>query len=284
MQFLFVYYIPGINRRPIPPYKPLPTQSSFHKEKPQKVDKPLVIPGSTEQKPGNIDDNSEDIHTIESTKRPETDYFFTNKYQDTLSELKPNQQTTTEKSFDEVKNQEISSPNKSQTISISNQLMNGIVSDTLLPKPVIPLETESPLVLHSKDSVQTDDSDNGVIPSISPETTTQQPVFQTTLNIETSSSVQLIENTQIVTEMHPTIIPLEESSTIIPSMLNLEPSRVVKEDTELKSTSVIPTEGLISSVTKMEFPPFRTPVHPFYSASATNFYSKYPGTFFLLSE
>lgn len=267
---------PGINRRPIPPYKPLPTQSSFHKEKPQKVDKPLVIPGSTEQKPGNIDDNSEDIHTIESTKRPETDYFFTNKYQDTLSELKPNQQTTTEKSFDEVKNQEISSPNKSQTISISNQLMNGIVSDTLLPKPVIPLETESPLVLHSKDSVQTDDSDNGVIPSISPETTTQQPVFQTTLNIETSSSVQLIENTQIVTEMHPTIIPLEESSTIIPSMLNLEPSRVVKEDTELKSTSVIPTEGLISSVTKMEFPPFRTPVHPFYSASATNFYSKYP--------
>lgn len=223
---------------------------------------------------------TEEIQT-ESTKIPEmnsqkTEFPPTEKYQE---ELKPNQSQTTEK-YLEIKNQEMSL-NKSQMLSISNQSASGInVLDTLLPKPVIPLETESPIVLQSKDPAQTDDSDNGVIPSISPETTTET-MFQTTLNIETSSSVQLIENTQIVTEAHPTIIPLEEHSqfsTIIPSVLNLEPSRIIEDDAEIKSTSTIPMEGLIKSITKMEVP-LRTQIHPLYSAPTTNFFTKSLGIY-----
>ncbi|XP_051175207.1 uncharacterized protein LOC127290466 isoform X2 [Leptopilina boulardi] len=250
---------PGNNRRPIPPYKPLPTQSSFHKEKPPKIDHQISEHSS--------------INKVDQETTTNSQFFLTDNYQSTteIIELKPNQLITTEKTLKDE------SMNKSQAIFISNQT-NGIVSDTLLPKPVIPLETESPLVLHSNDFIQTNSDNNGVIPSISPETTTTttQPIFQTTLNIETSSSIQLIENTQIITDLHPTIIPLEEHgkfSTIIPSILNLEPSRIIDEDVEIKSTSTIPTEKLTNSVTKMELP-FRSNVHPLYSA--TNFYSKHP--------
>lgn len=278
---------PGNNRRPIPPYKPLPTEPSFpHKERPnnkpnKKFD--LQTQGTMlEPNSGNKVVDHEENQQAENQKKPETSsqknqlFMASEGYQGgnkTVVEFKPNQ-ANKQQSFQQSNNvQSSSSLNSTQSSQSINTDSGALI--TLLPKPVIPLETESmvAIVSESKDPAKADDSEVS-----STSESTPISVFQTTLNIETSSSIQLIENTHTVT-LQSTNAPSEENnikhSTESTPVLDLEPSKVMEADMEIKSSLSTPTEGLTNYIRTTESS-LKTHNHPLHSTPSSNIHSALP--------
>ena len=280
----------GNNRRPIPPYKPLPTESSFHKERPEnKPEKPLdhQVQGTvSEHNAGNKVNHGE--NQSENPKVPDLSYqknesSITTPYsknENKTTELTYNEGNTTKKYQQSQKTDKVPvalSPGNFQSNLGPSQSLNVNHSEVLSPKP-------------------TDNSkNNGVVPSVTPETTANT-VFETTLNIETSSSVQLIENVHTTTEAESSVVPLEGSdvkySTASTPVLDLQPSKTVEEDMEIKSSVSTPTDGLTSFVRTTESL-LQTHNHPLLSTSTPFMHSNTPGNFativtvfiyFLISE
>ena len=281
----------------------MPTEPSHHKGRPEdKPEKPLDLQAQeamSEHNSGNKVDHEE--KQSENPRKPESSYQKNESFMklkdsqnENKTELKLNKENTTKKhqsqQMDKAQSSSLSL-NNSLLGSVLNQSSNGMISETFLPKPVIPLETGSSAVLESEDHIQTDKfKDSSVIPSVTPETTTKT-VFQTTLNIETSSSVQLIQNTNTLTEVQSTTTTTtttsnnnnnnnNKHSTTNTMVFDLEPSQVVEEDVEIKSSFSTPTDGLTSFVRTTESS-LKTYNHPLHSTS-TFVHSKTPGNFYIL--
>lgn len=286
----------GNNRRPIPPYKPLPTEPSYHKGRPEEnPDKPLhlqvqesILEHNSGKKVDHEENQSEDPKTSEASSQKNESFMKLKDFQhENETELRIHNGNTTKKHQSSVqidKAQSSSSLNNSQLVSVLSQSSYGIDSDTTLPKPVIPLELGSSAGLESEGTLQTDNSkDSYVFLSVTPETTSET-VFETTLNIETSSSVQLIENTHTLTKVQSTAAPAEKNNKRLAAstlFMDLEPSKAVEEDVEIKSSFSTPTDGLTSFVRTTESS-LKTYNHPLHSTTPTLTYSKTPGNFRLL--
>lgn len=96
------------------------------------------------------------------------------------------------------------------------------------------------------------------------EKTTTKTFSTSTLNIETSSSVQVIESIPTKVVLRPTFADPAESSTDIKSAVNLEPSSVsdVTEYTEPTSSVSTPTDGLPTSYSKSSTTMEKSTVRP----------------------
>ncbi|XP_033218713.1 uncharacterized protein LOC117174095 isoform X2 [Belonocnema kinseyi] len=278
------------NHRPIPPYKPLPTELLYHKRRPEdNPDKPLdlqVQESMSEHNSGKKVDHeenkSENPKKSEKSSQKNESFIKLKDFQnENETEFRINGEITTKKYQSSVqidKTQNSLSLNNSQLISVPNKSSYGIDPDTILPKPVIPLESGSSAVLESEGTSQSDNcKDSDVFPSITTETTSET-VFKTTLNIETSSSVQLIENAHTLTNVHSTAASAEKNNkhlTASTLLLDLDPSKAVEEDVEIKSSFSTPTVGLTSFVRTTESS-LKTYTHPVHSTSPTFTYPKTP--------
>ena len=106
-------------------------------------------------------------------------------------------------------------------------------------------------------------------------------MIQTTLNVETSSSVQVIETTHTTTMLEPSIASVmhsdhSESSTIepststtVPSVLNLEPSQSSSISMDLSSSLSTPTEGLSTNPLKVTHTTHKSTAHQPITSSVT---------------
>ncbi|XP_066601025.1 uncharacterized protein pwn [Prorops nasuta] len=244
---------PGSNARPIPPYKPLPALDSiFHKNKEN--------PSGEEQseKPGGKPEISTQAFNSTSEDRRE---------EVTPSVVGNNADSTTDKNNNDGTRKPQKNPSRDK-IKSDDTLILGIPNESTLgirvtsylssPKPVIPLDAEVKVSKGGKpgeawkSSVKKNDAKSSDV------TKTIDSFPTTTLNIETSSSVQVIEptttNIRIETtatsssvlqkEPIPSSVPASsQSSTII-----LEPSTTANYEI---STSATPTEGLPVSQQKI---------------------------------
>ena len=259
----------GGNRRPIPPYKPLPPSldSTFHREK-EPDDKhsdkfhfdlkPEVQ--MTEEPYTKKEENDHSESTINSlenaTKGHDEGHIKKDKDGSKVTE-KPSDGTTRKPE------------NKHQAPPKENKISNGSASMTGgdpnksnhssdmkhedAPKPVIPLEvqikpTKSSRITNSLDSTSSVNREKSSDKSTIPKTLTK--TFSTsTLNIETSSSVQVIEPTTTKTALQSTAVPSNSNFNHAPSAsTTLEPSK--SSNFESSITISTPTESLPNTVTR----------------------------------
>lgn len=133
-----------------------------------------------------------------------------------------------------------------QPIPIPTQLENN-------ENPVVPLDNH-------KSSELINSSQEISIKSESIESTTigQSGITRTTLKIETSSSIQVIEPTRTIIEVQPSIVPLENNSDNINSMFSISnETKTVIEPSKVSTNSAYnnnyhistPTDGLLTEVT-----------------------------------
>ncbi|CAK9827239.1 63 kDa sperm flagellar membrane protein [Anthophora retusa] len=268
---------PGVNRRPISSYKPVQStlDSTFNREKEQDdkhSDKP-----QHELKPDHAS-TEESSMKKEETEQSET---TTNTLENVTKRHEENnhqREKTTEKPINEnpVKSSESQNSgkkeNKHQSPSKENKINNENTSATAetsgsnkistmqhedSPKPVIPLEipikpTKSLKIGDTQ--ISNPNTSNNEKPNNKP-TVSKTPTKSfaaSTLNIETSSSVQVIEPTKTKTVVQSTAVPTKNSSTnTTSSTIALEPSKPSNFDSTIVSSIPTPTESLPSSFTKI---------------------------------
>lgn len=253
---------PGNNRRPIPPYKPMPPQdSSFYLDNDDKpVPKPIDM--STNHSINDKELSSQSDNTKQSITQDEIITKKQTKYQpplkqdkvvaeDTLilgSDLQPIPiPTHGENSAKPVNSQETSASHKTSIISSETNA-----------------ETKSTHLTESTSSIP-------------------RNVTMTTLRVETSSSVQVIASTRTTIEIQPSIVPLESNTEttlrpIISTASNLqttilESSRVTEEPnnnhvstpTDGLGTKLLTTKSSTAEITRT------TPVATFYKTSGNYF-------------
>ena len=147
------------------------------------------------------------------------------------------------------------------------------------PKPVIPLEvpikpTKASKINDSQGSSSSEKSNSR--PSI-PKTSTKS-YSTSTLNIETSSSVHIIEPTSSKPVVQSTAANINANSsnvTSASSTITLEPSKTIESESTAASSVPTPTESLPSTFTKTSPTAEKSIVHP-----TMNTFSKNSGTTF----
>ncbi|XP_076679014.1 calcium-binding EGF-like domain-containing protein pawn isoform X2 [Andrena cerasifolii] len=280
---------PGGNRRPIPPYKPLPPSldSTFHREKEpddkhsdklhfdlkpevQMTEEPYA------KKEGNDQSESTTNRLENATKGHDEGNIKKDKDGSKVTE-KPSADGTTRKP--ENKHQ---APPKENRISNGSTSMTGgdpnksnHSSDTKhedAPKPVIPLEvqikpTKSSRITDSVDSTSSVSRERSSDKSTIPKTSTK--TFSTsTLNIETSSSVQVIEPTTTKPALQSTAVPSNSNFNHAPSAsTSLEPSK--SSNFESSITVSTPTESLPNTATRTSSTLEKSSVHTLASNTFT---------------
>ncbi|XP_076765417.1 calcium-binding EGF-like domain-containing protein pawn isoform X2 [Xylocopa sonorina] len=269
---------PGGNRRPISPYKPLPpsSDSTFNREKEQDdkhSDKPQAdLNSSTEESTTRKEDTEQNETATSVAKNTTKSHEENNNKKDKVDSK------TTEKPINEepAKGSESQSPakkenkhqfpykeNKVNIESTSPAAVQPSHDDETItnhgdsPKPVMPLE--SPIkptkTLKINDSHRPSSSANNGKPNSkeSIAKTSTKSYSTSTLNIETSSSVQIIELTTTKTMAHSTASqtnngPNNTGST--PSTVALEPSKSSVLESTIASSIATPTENLPSTFTR----------------------------------
>lgn len=131
------------------------------------------------------------------------------------------------------------------------------------PKPVIPLEIPIKPTKASSSSTNSEKSNNK--PSISK--TSTKSYSTSTLNIETSSSVQIIEPTSSkpMVQSTPLATNVNTSSsnvTSASSTITLEPSKTIESESTAASSIPTPTESLPSIFTKTLSTTEKSIIHP----------------------
>ncbi|XP_015609359.1 uncharacterized protein LOC107274607 isoform X2 [Cephus cinctus] len=284
---------PGNNRRPIPPYKPLPPIDAtfFNDKEHSELDKPhfelkpevtdvgskLEADESTSSKPEMVTRSGTTETTTEAGKLVATSDKQSNlesttkkyhKYQPPLKEDKIVSENTL---ILGAHQQSYPIPNYEGNLSDMNS-----TAEMHSPETVIPLEghPEVDKAKSNKTEVTKDQNpskhreeanDEEHVPAVTSKSI-RNTVSQTTLNIETSSYVQVIEPTPSIMEIQPTVIPLEANEEKSPSSMEtemkLEPSKnenLPNLDTAL--TSATPVDGL-PSFTKPPLIADKTHTHP----------------------
>ncbi|XP_034940274.1 uncharacterized protein pwn isoform X2 [Chelonus insularis] len=234
------------NRRPIPPYKPLPSHEmdNFNKNENKNDNKPTQVSTSTDQSNENLT-SPEQTPEETATKKPL-------KYQPPLKQNQIMSENTLVLGSDV------------QPIPIPTQPEHSI-------KPVAPSDSHE-----SSKSSLTPQEASSETKSAEIESTTRN-IMRTTLKIETSSSIQVIEPTKTIIEVQPAIVPLENNSeasnklspVISDTMTIIEPSKASESSYSGNYHISTPTEGLPTSTTSKSSGLFETMTqHP----TSTTFY------------
>ncbi|XP_043262800.1 uncharacterized protein LOC122403373 [Colletes gigas] len=293
---------PGGNRRPIPPYKPLPPSldSSFHREKEQddKHTDKYHFDSKPDGKPTNESSPKKDenyrnetttngleypakVHAEDNHQKDKNDSRIAEKPIGEDATKKPDAESSTKK---EHKHQSPHKENKisnekTTTVGVepshSNQVSDAKHDDS--PKPVIPLEVKP------TKSTKNTDAHNATLKPSNEKTmekstitkTTTKSFATSTLNIETSSSVHVIQPTTTKTIVSATkLATADNSSNNLPdttTMVALEPSKSSDFDTATSTSSVpTPTDNFPSTFTKTTSTTEKSTIH----APATNTFTK----------
>lgn len=266
-------YFLGGNRRPIPPYKPLPpaTDSSVLNREKEQGDKnsskhkleskpePSTEEGTTKKEEN---DQSEAITHHDNIENA-TKRYEENNGQKVKTESNVTEKATSENSTKRAPESEYSTTkkeNKHQAASKENasvtESSSGEKSKTNFtkhedpPKSVIPLET--PAIKPTKSSKignsQGSSSSNEKVNKANISKTSTKSYSTSTLNIETSSSIQIIESTttkSTVPQSTPSANDDDSIRNVTSSTISLQPSK----SAELEGTSIatsVPTENLPS--------------------------------------
>ncbi|CAD6239486.1 GSCOCG00008712001-RA-CDS [Cotesia congregata] len=228
-----------------------PFQRPVNNQRPNTSYKPLI--SDEEYYYGN--ENNKDISkpTNTSTNKPINDKQV------------PTSETVTEETITTKKPPKYQPPLEQNKKVADNTLILG---SNLQPIPIF-TQSESP----ANSVIALDSSGSSTKPtksfsqeiteskSLESSTGSQLDITRTTLKIETSSSIQVIEPTRTVIEVQPSIVPLEKNSENINSMIStlsetktfIEPSTVSTDSTYSNNNQFsTPTEGLstILSTTK----------------------------------
>ncbi|KAK0084705.1 hypothetical protein PV325_006553 [Microctonus aethiopoides] len=238
---------PNTIRRPIPPYKPLPPQDNSYNHDIIN-DKEIKVPDTSANYSEEDDDNKKNHSQMSS------------QHSDTIDEMNTR------------KSQKYKPPLNQNKVVADNTLILG--SD-LQPIPIPNNHDNSPVVALKNDNINKSNSQiQGSYMEIKSDTNNKintqsssifsstslihRNVTRTTLKIETSSSIQVIEPTRTIIEIQPSIVPLESivetTSTISTSLTAsetqttmLESSRIAEETTSSNNGNYhisTPTDGL----------------------------------------
>ncbi|XP_076180428.1 calcium-binding EGF-like domain-containing protein pawn [Ptiloglossa arizonensis] len=257
---------PGGNRRPIPPYKPLPPSldSTFHREKEQEDKHQDKVhfdsPNESSTKQEENDQNETTTNGMEHSTKAHDEEVRQKERNDTRIVEKPIGENTTKKSDTE---NPVKKENKHQSPAKENQPSNESTTTTVRPeanhsnrvndtkhddspKPVIPLEIKP-----TKSSKISDTMTK----------TSTKSYTTSTLSVETSSSVHTIQPTATTTT---TIATNDDTYNPGPggsiTVVALEPSK--SSDTENTSTATsVPTDNLPSSFTRSPSTVEKTTIH-----------------------
>ncbi|XP_072757388.1 uncharacterized protein Pwn [Anoplolepis gracilipes] len=264
------------NRRPVPSYKPSPPplDSSFHRDKnlsttensqyDLKPESEISQGSSTIKK-----DASHHETLIEEDTKNHTNNFNVDKDRVELTTTSNNSaiQNTTKKSEIEesikkhIVNHKYHTPLKENKINGEETLILGVPTDyvsstytTRHPEPSKTITSSNGQVKVTKSS-KSDEKASFVTSKVEKpieKTSIATKTFSTTtLNIETSSSVQVIESIPTKVILRPTPAASAELNGDTKSSINLEPSSALDvEYTEPTSSVSTPTEGLPTSYLK----------------------------------
>ncbi|XP_025266984.1 uncharacterized protein LOC105249668 isoform X1 [Camponotus floridanus] len=259
------------NRRPVSSYKPSPPplDSSFHRDKDlsttENSQHNLKPESEISQESSTIKKDASHQETrIEETKN-NTNNFGVNKDQVELMATNNDSviQNTTKKSEIEEStkkhhlNHKYHTSLKENKINGEETLILGVATDYVTPttqhpepsKTITSLNNQVKVTKLSKSDEKASFATSKVEKPI--EKTTTKTFSTSTLNIETSSSVQVIESIPTKIIFRPTSDDSTESNTDIKSNVNLEPSSVLDiEYTEPMSSVSTPTDGLLTSYSK----------------------------------
>lgn len=260
------------NRRPVLSYKPspLPLDSSFHRDKnlsttensqhDLKPESEIAQESSTIKKDGSHRETLiEDDDAKNHTSNFDVDLTTTTTNNDSVI------QNTTRKSEVEEstkKNHIIHkyhTPSKENKLNGEETLILGVATDYVTPmrhpepsKTTTSSNGQVKVTKSSKSDEKASFATSKVEKPIEKTTLIATKTFSTsTLNIETSSSVQVIESIPTKVILRPTSAASAESNTDTKSGVNLEPSSVSDvEYTESISTLSTPTDGLPTSYSR----------------------------------
>lgn len=257
------------NRRPISSYKPSspPLDSSFHRDKnlstTENSQHNLKPESEISQESSTIKKDASHQETrIEDTKN-HTNNFGVDKAQVELmatnndSVIQDTKKSETEESIKKHHiNHKYHTSLKENKINGEETLILGVATDYVTPttqhpepsKTITSLNNQVKVTKLSKNDEKASFATSKVEKPI--EKTTTKTFSTSTLNIETSSSVQVIESIPTKIILRPTSDD-SESNIDIKSSVNLEPSSVLDiEYTEPMSSVLTPTDGLPTSYSK----------------------------------
>lgn len=283
------YLFQGGNRRPVLSHKPLPPllDSTFHRDKnfsmtenPYYLKPEFETPqeSSTKKKDAShqgthTDDYEIKNHTSNSTDnkdRIETTTVIDDSVLRNVTK-RPEAEESTKKS------QKHHPPSKENNVNAEETLILGIATHDITPTHSMqyPAPSKTTALSNSQPKVTKPSKNEDKAPATSKgekptEKTasavqkTATKVFSTsTLNIETSSSVQVIESTPTRFSLRPTVVTTESALDSKSSVVSLEPSRVSDVEYTAPASSVsTPTEGLPTSYSKSSTTIEKSTIYP----------------------
>ncbi|KAI4479184.1 hypothetical protein M0804_011323 [Polistes exclamans] len=268
---------PGIHRRPIPAYKPLPPNldSSFHRDKDHLSNDKHIEKPHFDLK---LDQQQIEFNTTNESLNVNEDFATNHKTVENKIGINHNQEdqdnpTKKVEHEDFTKKIHKYQSHMKDKINNENTLVLGAESDennnqassviryTDSPKPVIPLnsQTKDTKITKTNHVIESSIINSKIEESSKLDVTFSSNVKPTksfstsTLNIETSSSVRVIEPTSSTkTNVQPTFVPTKDHTSKIlettTTRMELEPSSTFTESEiiEIRTTSLstMPTESL----------------------------------------
>ncbi|XP_071635269.1 uncharacterized protein Pwn [Temnothorax longispinosus] len=283
------------NRRPAPPYKPsLPSlDSSFHRDKnlsttensqydlkpeSETPDESSTIKKDASHRETLIEDDDTKNHTGNSSKVSKDRVEFTVATDDSAIQnttKKPELEESTKKHH--VTIHKYHTPSKENKINGDETLILGLATDVIpthstrhSESSVVPSNGQSKVTKSSKSEEKISATSKGEKP-IEKTTSTATKTFSTsTLNIETSSSVQVIESMSTKILLQPTATTVK-SSVDAKFGVSLEPSSASDiEYIEPTSSISTPTDGLPTTYLKSSATMEKSVVHPTISIFTKN--------------
>lgn len=262
---IICFYQDG-NRRPTPSYKPPPLDSSFHRDKnlstTENSQYNLRPESEISQESSTIKKDASHQETLieDNDTKDHTNNFGVDKDQLMATNNDSVVQNTTKKSETEestkkhhILNHKYHTPLKENKINGEETLILGVATDYVAPTTQHPEPSKIITSLNNQVKVtKPSKNDEKATSKIEKPIEKTTKTFSTsTLNIETSSSVQVIESIPTKVTLRPTSDVSAESHTDIKSSVNLEPSSVSDiEYTEPMSSVSTPTDGLPTSYSK----------------------------------
>lgn len=255
----------GGNRRPIPPYKPLPpaTDSILNREKEQsdKNSNKHKIDSKPESSTEEVTTKKEDTDRNEATTHDGIENATKRYEENNGQKVRKTDSNTAEKPMNEnsTKGPESEHPPKKEYASVmeSEKGKTNFTKHDDSPKSVIPLEiatikpTKTSKIGNSEGSSSS--SNEKLDKSNISKTSTKS---YSTLSIETSSSIQIIESTTTTKSTVVQSSVVGQSTTtndddVTSSTIGLQPSKSAEFESTGIVVSSIPTENLPSTFTKI---------------------------------
>lgn len=278
----------GNRRPPPPPYKPSPPplDSTFHRDKnlstTENAQYDLKPESETPQESATIKKDASHQGTLISndntknrTSNPSSDKDGVEATTDDSAIRNTTKKPEPEESTKKHIIHKHHTPSKETKINDEETLILGVPTDYITPTHIThsessKTETSSSSQVKVTKSSKNDEKTSATVKGEKPTEKTTSIISKTTtktfststLNIETSSSVQVIESRPTKVILKPTLISTE-SNADTKSGINLEPSSASDiEYTDLISSVSTPTDGLPSSYSKSTVTIEKSAIHP----------------------